>query len=464
MKRRIFSLTLCLLLTLTLWVPAQAASDTTYQSYLTAALNKLLETTPDPACGTKKGEWVVLSIARSGAEEEAWYGKYLDNLCTYVDSKNGALHGVQNNYTEYSRVILGLSSIGQDAAALNTGSQVYDLVTPLLERRTDGEYWASWQSNPSRAFAIIALDSQNYLDNATGKAARAEYMNAILRDQMSDGSWGIYPDDESGDIDSTAMILQALAPYYLNQTRYDALGASYNYSRLQSAVSNALNFLKKKKSGNYGFVESAAQVVVALAALNRDAAQDSLLGDALSSVLAYHLSGGGFAHAKGEDYNQMATEQAAYALVAYDRWKNGKTSLYDMSDRGKVSAIAFNASPTATVNQIATGSFTVTCTQACVVISRRADGTYYRLTAEGTGNTRTFHTVQSQITVRLLGDYDNNGEVETLDLAKANKALLGSGVNGMKALIMGVENGCALETVDLAKLNRKIVLGITFDW
>ncbi len=93
-----------------------------------------------------------------------------------------------------------------------------------------------------------------------------------------------------------------------------------------------------------------------------------------------------------------------------------------------------------------------------------ADGSYVRLSPEGSGNTRTFHTVQGEVIIRLLGDYDGDGSVETLDLAKANKALLGSGVGELEALIMGADDGCELETVDLARLNKKLINDTKFDW
>ena len=37
-------------------------------------------------------------------------------------------------------------------------------------------------------------------------------------------------------------------------------------------------------------------------------------------------------HTTGDGYNQMATEQAFYALTSYNRVANGSTSLYNMSD------------------------------------------------------------------------------------------------------------------------------------
>jgi len=51
-------------------------------------------------------------------------------------------------------------------------------------------------------------------------------------------------------------------------------------------------------------------------------------------LLAFRTVDGGFAHLLGEEANQMATEQALYALAAAHRAEQGMTSLYNMSDVG----------------------------------------------------------------------------------------------------------------------------------
>ena len=64
----------------------------------------------------------------------------------------------------------------------------------------------------------------------------------------------------------------------------------------------------------------------------------------------------------------------------------------------------------------------------------------------------------------MVGDYDGDGKVKTLDLAKANAALLGAGVGELEALVMGAGNGKALKTIDLAKLNLKLVSDSEISW
>ena len=82
-------------------------------------------------------------------------------------------------------------------------------------------------------------------------------------------------------------------------------------------------------------VESCAQVLTALSSLDINADTDERFiknGNTLVDAIMEFSVENGFAHVKDSGYNQMATEQAYYALVSYNRVKNGKTSLYDMSD------------------------------------------------------------------------------------------------------------------------------------
>jgi hypothetical protein len=81
---------------------------------------------------------------------------------------------------------------------------------------------------------------------------------------------------------------------------------------------------------------STAQVIVALSTLGIDAADwETSRGttplDAISKT--YIATDAGFGENIGASYyDTIATEQAAYALVAYERFKNGKVALYDMKD------------------------------------------------------------------------------------------------------------------------------------
>ena len=302
-----------------------------YEEYLRNVLEYVKSETSDPSLGSTYGEWAVLAEARGNVSASVWYDKYLSNMATTVAAKNGKLDNTktQTKHTEYSRVILALTSLGEDATKFKgSNGTVYNLVEPLFEKN-GSTYRVSEQGNNGTAFALIALDSGNYYDNATGTTARNAWINSLLNAQISDGSWGIDADFPGSNVDMTAMVVQALAPY-----------CSTN-ANVKDAVDKAVKWLSAEyqKTGDYGSSESAAQVIVALSALNIDAKIDSRFQHNGISVLSNFLSyadpnSKGFLHDKqpNSTVNQMASEQAAYTLVAYDRYVNGSKRLYDMSD------------------------------------------------------------------------------------------------------------------------------------
>ena len=114
------------------------------------------------------------------------------------------------------------------------------------------------------------------------------------------------------------------------------------------AVDRALDVMSGLQKADGGFAswgtvnsESCAQVICGLLDIGRDAGTDEAFVKNGHSVLDalmgfYVASAGGFAHYVKQNgelaVNGMASQQAGYALVAYDRFKKGKNTLYDMSD------------------------------------------------------------------------------------------------------------------------------------
>lgn len=315
-------------------------STAIYEDYLKNVLAYVKKKTPDPSFAPGKSihsEWAVLAEARGNVSDAVWYNTYLTKTAAKIASMNGNLLSAENTkgrYTEYSRVILALTSIGEDATKF-TGSNgtVYNLVEPLFDQ-SGGKYLVSEQGNNGTAFALIALDSGSYYKDATGNAAREAWIKTLHTNQHSNGAWNIDGDHPGDNVDTTAMVVQALAPYYASNT--DA----------KDAVDNAVGWLSAqyRLRGDYGSSESAAQVIVALSALGIDARTNADFQYKGISVLSNFLSyadetTGGFLHVKVDPdsgangtVNQMASEQAAYTLVAYDRYAGNRNRLYDMSD------------------------------------------------------------------------------------------------------------------------------------
>lgn len=282
--------------------------------------------------GTSGGEWVALGLARSGSISDTLAEQYAQAAYQYV-KKKGSSTMSDSKSTENSRMILALTSIGKDP----TDVAGYDLLEPLA----DLDYVKSQGIN-GPIFALIALDSHNYdiPKAATGKTqtTREALIDAILAAQLSDGGWNV--NGNGADADMTAMAIQALAPYYSSN------------AKVKSAIDDALNRLSQMQEANGGYTswgtanaESVAQVIVALTSLGIDPASDGRFikngYSTLDALATFYNDKGGFKHSQSDttSSNGLATEQAYYALASWYRLKNGKTSLYDMSDVTTLSKI-----------------------------------------------------------------------------------------------------------------------------
>lgn len=309
---------------------------TGYKTVLDETLAQLVETVTEPAFGTGGGEWTVLALARGEAVvPEGYYEGYysrvkdvvpgLEQTALAAGKEAGALD--KNKSTENSRLILGLTAIGKnpvDVAGVNVLG-AYD---------SNGFNWIKKQGINGPIFALIALDTHNY--QTTDTTLRQQCIDFILSKELEGGGWAL--SGTAADPDITSMALQALVNY---QDQEDVAAAA---ERAISVLSN----MQKENGGfsSWGSVnsESIAQVVTALSAWGIDAGTDPRFvkngKSAIDALLEFYVEEGrGFAHVlesgggyTGGEVNGMATDQAAYALVAYDRFKNGKTSLYDMSD------------------------------------------------------------------------------------------------------------------------------------
>ena len=276
----------------------------------------------NPGVSSIGGEWAVIGLARNGGLPADRAASYYTNLVRTLRDTGGVLHRVK--YSEYSRVVLALSSLGFDP----TDVAGYDVLSPL------GDFdQVCWQGVNGPIWALIALDSRGYDAPAApeGKrqTTRDALVDAILESEIAGGGWAL--SDSVPDVDLTAMALTSLAPY--RASRADAA----------AAVERGLSILSSLQGENGGFgdassatSESCAQAVVALSALGIDPASDARFakegGSVLDALCAFAVPGGGFKHVADGEVNGMATEQGFYALVAYERLLSGKTSLFDMSD------------------------------------------------------------------------------------------------------------------------------------
>lgn len=153
---------------------------------------------------------------------------------------------------------------------------------------------------------------------------REELIDALTALQLADGGWALR--GERGDIDVTAMTLQALA----------------GCADAEESVEKGLSFLSARQDDDGGYTgfgdpnaESTAQVIIALTALSVDPMTDARFikngRSAVDALSDYRLTGGRFAHVSGGASNASATTQALMAYSALYGYQTGSGAFYDFS-------------------------------------------------------------------------------------------------------------------------------------
>ena len=337
MRKKITSLILILTLALTMTLGGGAGfAAAASQSEITSAFNQcgdyLYKTVKDPICGSTGGEWVMYGLAEAGHPmSDDYIARYKANVEKTVKEGyrgvSGQLH--DKKYTEYSRVIVAYAALGLDP----THIAGYNMVEKLADFDK-----VVWQGINGPIWALRALDAGNYavpaVSGIKNVTTRQKLINYILNAQLDDGGWNLYVSDPSdkdfettkaklkSDPDITGMAMTALAPYR-------------SQKKVKTALDKAVKCLSAMQNKEGGFTawgatssESISQAICGLTAMGINPNTDSRfrkngksLVDALLSF--YDSKVGGFRHVNKASagyepvVDQMATEQAYYALAAY---------------------------------------------------------------------------------------------------------------------------------------------------
>ena len=276
---------------------------------------------PEPTCAAVGGDWIVFGLARSGLKApQKYFDTYYKNVEDYIVSVDGVLSRKKN--TEYSRVILALTAIGKNPA----DAAGFNLLLPL------GDFDETVRQGVNGViFALLALDSGGYeipeAPEAETQATRELYVGELLRREIPDGGWTLTGGEP--DVDITAMTLQALAKYR-------------DWQDVEDAVQRGIAALSALQEPNGAYLswdeensESVCQVIVALTELGISLDDERFVknGQTLPQVLErFACEDGSYRHSLNGGSDEMATEQAFYALAAIHRAETGETTLYDMTD------------------------------------------------------------------------------------------------------------------------------------
>jgi len=331
MRKKLLAGLIAFVLLLGLTTPIIATATTTTAPNWETAMNRSLdwiraEVAPSPLVGSVGGEWAVLALARADriTANDPWLRGWfadLDQLLVEVDRLTAAGNNIQNppsagtfpsvlrRWTDFQRVTLALGALGIDASNYNGHNltAIYQTFVPIAQRH------ALNQTINVDTFALIALDSRAYSGD------RDQFIGSLLDAQRTNGTWSLGSGTMPGmsDIDITAMAIQALAPYY------------HSNSDVRTSVDRALMWLRNQ---TFPDPESTSQMIVALTALGRAFAEDAEYY--VNHLLRWFDPASGAFRRPNIDspISMMATEQAAYALVAYWRFVNNMNALYDMQD------------------------------------------------------------------------------------------------------------------------------------
>jgi hypothetical protein len=277
----------------------------TVESVTMTDLQKSIDLVSQYVLKNQVTEWEVVALKKAGKTIPA---DYLQNVAKQIKAQNGKLPRI----TDFERYTLGVLAAGGDPT--NVGG--YNLVEAIYNGNV------TRQGINGVAYALIALDSAELKIPQNATWTKEKLLNNLLDNQQIDGGWA-WPGTTSSDMDLTAMVLTALAPYK-------------DKENVQSKIELAVNYLSSQYlSSKIDNSNTAAQVIIALSALNIDANGPKFIKNGSSLIkdlfLFQNQENGGFILKNGASVDSMSTYQGFQALVAYQLFLKNEGSLYKLS-------------------------------------------------------------------------------------------------------------------------------------
>ncbi|AET66187.1 cell wall-binding protein [Desulfosporosinus orientis DSM 765] len=256
------------------------------------------------------------TVALGQLERYEGLSQYLEENEKYIDQNWNLL---TRKVTDLARISLAVAAAQGDPRNFAGKDLIAELANyPNIEV----------QGTNGPIYSLIALNSSAYELPADAQWTREKLLQLIVSKQLTDGGFSLDGTGQS-DPDLTAMALQALEPYYTEE-----------YPEVQAVVDKALTCLAGLQNSEGKFTsagavgsESISQTIIALSALGIDSDTDPRFvknnRTLLSSLLEFRSGDGGFKHLLSGESDKTASEQALLALTAYERYKDGKGSLYN---------------------------------------------------------------------------------------------------------------------------------------
>ena len=377
-------------------------------------------------------DWYALALSQDGYTDLSAYERSLRN---YIGSNNIMSATTREKYA------LGLCAAGSRDS----------YISDILDGSIGQQGMMSW------IYGLHILNNGYTCSQYTADSVT----DTILSMQYGDGGWALFGD--YGDIDVTAMTVQALAPHC--DERID----------VSEAVDRALDFLSQRQKDNGGYEsfgtpnpESTSQVLTALSALGIDCRYDDRFikngNNLIDGIAEYRLNDGSFSHTKGGSTNETATVQAYYSLIAFRRMTEGKSPLLVLDNRKPQEAPQHSTetpnsrqdnssavATTATVSAAAGTSSSITSAIASSTSVSSAPSSTSEIPESGTATTALLADSPSSASVLVISSGDNE-TTETKEKKSRKPAVI--------LIIIGSAAVLALIIFILGKRNPKNVLFI----
>lgn len=229
---------------------------------------------------------------------------------------------------------LALLSLSADLTSLRTSDAAeYNLLERISEYSKDD---LGYVTN-----AIMALALYHTADyTPTSGLTECDLIDYILDSRNALGVWGYSWDGvDFVDYDSTAMVLNAFAPYYLSKTADEAKIPQSIYDEIINTVNTAVTVLSdlQLSNGSLGNANTDAAAIAGLAAIGINPKADERFikdGNSLiNGILSYALDdNSGFGYTNNTEYNALATEQGFRALIAQLGLSSSENGIYNIYD------------------------------------------------------------------------------------------------------------------------------------
>ena len=279
-------------------------------------------TLPNNIGGT--AEWYALGLYQYGDYDFTAYRKALVN---YLSEKE--IGGASTRL----KFALLLAFVSDDGDIDKATGRLYD--SDFIEKALNDD------SIGGQGIMSYVFGLHLYNNGYKGAVSEEEIIDTFRELQHEDGGWSVMGDN--GDVDVTAMVLQALAPLtdkaFVPDPGNTETGLTEYTASIITMAKRGIEFLSEKQDDDGGYAgfgvknaESTAQVIAAMSALGIDCATDARFvkngNSPIDGIAKFKLEDGSFSHDESGVSSPSATVQTFYSMVAYLRMKEGLSPLY----------------------------------------------------------------------------------------------------------------------------------------